>query len=62
LRIRIRRAIVEEQIQWILPYVQRGSVDMWKDNILEDLEMEEAEFESAGELLELKKEFGRRDE
>ena len=35
---------------------------MWKENVLEDLEMREAEFESAGELLELKKEFGRRDE
>ena len=62
LRIRIRRAMVEEQIQWILSYVQGGSVDVWKENVLEDLEMREAEFESAGELLELKKEFGRRDE
>ena len=35
---------------------------MWKENVLKDLEMREAKFESAGELLELKKEFGRRDE
>jgi len=32
--------------------------DIWKENILEDLEMEETEFESVGEfLLELRKEF-----
>jgi len=37
---------------------QEGSTDVWKKNILEDLEAEEVEFGSAGEfLLELKKEF-----
>ncbi len=31
---------------------------MWKENLLEDLKLEEAEFESVGEfLLELRKEF-----
>jgi len=62
LRMRMRRAMVEEQIQWILSYVQEGSVDVWKENVSEDLEIREAEFESVGKLLELKKEFGRRDE
>ena len=42
--------------------MQGRSVNVWKENILEDLEIEKAEFEPAGELLELKKEFGRRDE
>jgi len=43
--------------------VQGGLADVWKENLLEDLETEEAEFGSAGEfLLELKKEFGERDE
>jgi len=43
--------------------VQEGSADVWKENILEDLETEEVEFESAGEfLLELKKEFEGGDE
>ena len=34
-------------------------MNVWKKNLLEDLESEEVEFRSAGEfLLELKKEFG----
>ena len=36
---------------------------MWKKSLLEDLEVEEVEFESVGEfLLELKKKFGGEDE
>jgi len=39
--------------------VQRGVVDIWKENILEDLEVGEVEYESAEEfLIEIKKEFG----
>ena len=38
-------------------------MNVWKKNLLEDLESEEVEFRSAGEfLLELKKEFGGEDE
>ena len=63
LRMRIRGAIVEEQIQWVLSCVQERLADVWKENILEDLETEEVEFGSVEEfLLELKKEFGREDE
>ena len=59
LRMKIREATVEKQVQWILSYVQEGSVDVWKENILEDLEAGEIEYESAGEFLaDLKKEFG----
>jgi len=62
LRMRMREATVEEQIQWVLLYVQGGSADIWEENVLGDLETEEAKFGSAGEfLLELKREFGRRD-
>jgi len=43
--------------------VQEGAVDIWKENILEDLEAEEVEYESAGEfLIEIKKKFGGGDE
>jgi len=39
--------------------VQGESVDVWKENLLEDLKLRKVEFGSAGEfLLELKKEFG----
>jgi len=54
---------VEEQIQWILLYVQGGLADIWKENVLEELEAGEVEYESVGEFLaEIKKEFGRGDE
>ena len=55
----MREVVVEEQIQWILSYVQGGSADIWKKNVLEDLETGEVEYESIGEFLaEIKKEFG----
>jgi len=50
---------LEEQIQWVLSYVQEGSADMWKENVLEELEAGELEFKNIGEFLaEIKKEFG----
>jgi len=55
LRMKMKEAIVEKQIQWILSYVQRESADVWKENMLEDLETEEF-------LTGLKKEFGGGDE
>ena len=43
--------------------MQGGSADIWKENIMEELEAEEIEYESAGEFLaEIKKEFGGGDE
>ena len=60
IRIKMREVAVEEQIQWILSYVQEGSANIWKENVLEDLEVGEIEFKLAGEFLaEIKKEFGR---
>ena len=38
IQMRIRGALVEEQIQWMLSYVQEEVADVWKENILEDLE------------------------
>jgi len=29
---------VEEQIQWMLSYVQRGLADIWKENMLDVME------------------------
>ena len=50
---------VEEQIQWILSYVQGGLADVWKENILKDLEAGVLEYEIAGEFLaEIRREFG----
>jgi len=59
LRMKIREVMVEEQVFWILSHVQEGSVDIWKENIMEELETGEMEYEIAEELLTvLKKKFG----
>ena len=61
--MKMRGAIVEEKIQWVLSYVQGGSVNVWKDNnTLEDLEVGVLEYETAGEFLtDIKKESGEED-
>jgi len=59
LRMKMREATVEEQVFWVLSHVQGGSADIWKENVMEELEAEETEYETAEELLTcLKKEFG----
>ena len=59
IRMRLRESLVEEQIQWVLSYVQKRSADIWKKNFMEELETEEIEFESVEEfLVEIRKEFG----
>jgi len=50
IRIKIRRMTVEEQIQWILSYVQGESADVWKENVLEDLEVGLLEYKTAEEF------------
>ena len=58
LRMKLRGAMVEEQVQWVLSYVQGGSADVWKENMMEELESGEGEYKSAEEFLtSLKKEF-----
>jgi len=37
-RMKLRGSTVEEQIQWVLSYVQGGSADVWKENMMEELE------------------------
>ena len=59
LRMKMREATVEEQVFWVLSHVQGGSADVWKENILEELESGEMEYETAEEfLMTVKKEFG----
>ena len=62
-RMKLRGAMVEEQVQWVLSYVQGGSADVWKENVMEELESGEVEYESVEEFLtSLKKEFGGEEE
>ena len=62
IRMKMREVAVEEQIQWILSYMQGGSADVWKENILEDLEAGVLEYETVEEFLtDIRKEFRERD-
>jgi len=59
IRMRLREELVEEQVQWILFYVQGRAADVWKENVIEELEVGEVEYEIVEEFLAtLKKEFG----
>ena len=59
IRMKMRGMTVEEQVQWVLSYVQGGSADVWKENVMEELEAGEVEYESVEEFLTgLRKEFG----
>jgi len=63
IKMRMREALLEEQVQWVLSYVQGGSADMWKENVLEKLEAGKLEFKTVEKFLaEIKKEFGRGEE
>ena len=46
--MRMREVVMEEQIQWVLSYIQEESVDIWKENILEDLKKGLLKYEMAG--------------
>jgi len=57
--MKMREVMVEEQIQWMLSYVQGESVDIWKENMLENLKGGLLEYKSVGKFLaDIKKEFG----
>ena len=59
IKMKLRGNTVEEQVQWVLTYVQGGSMDVWKENMMDELESGEAEYESVEEFLTcLRKEFG----
>ena len=63
IKMKMRKIAVEEQIQWVLSYVQEGLADVWKENVLEKLEEGELEYESVGEFLAaIKKKFRRGEE
>ena len=63
IRMKMGGATVVEQVYWILSHVQGGSADIWKENVMEELEAGEVEYEIAEEfLISLKKEFGEEEE
>ena len=44
LRMKLREAMVEKQVQWVLSYVQGESTDVWKKNVMEELESVKVEY------------------
>jgi len=59
IKMKLRGNTVEEQVQWVLTYVQGGLADVWKENVMEELEGGEVEYESVEEFFTtLRKEFG----
>jgi len=63
IKMRLRGNTVEEQMQWALTYVQGGSADVWKENLMDEIKAGEVEFESVEEFfICLKKEFGGEEE
>jgi len=59
IRNKLARATVEAQVQWVLSFMQGGSADVWKENVMEELEAGEMEYETVKEFLTtLKREFG----
>ena len=59
IKMRLRGNTVEEQIQWVLTYVQGGSADVWKENVMEELEAGEVEYKSVEEFFTiLRRELG----
>ena len=58
IKMRMKEMLLEEQVQWMLFYVQGGSADIWKENVLKELEAGELEFVTVGKfLVKIKKEF-----
>ena len=50
IKMRLRGNTVEEQVQWVLTYVQGGSADVWKENIMDELELGKVEYELVEEF------------
>jgi len=58
IKIKMRDVMMEEQVQWVLSYMQRGLADVWKKNMIEDLESRSLSYITIGEFLsDLKEEF-----
>ena len=59
IRNKLAGATVEAQVQWVLSFIQEGSADVWKENMIEEVEKGEMEYEIVEEFLTvLKREFG----
>ena len=59
IRIKIMEEVAMIQVAWVLSYVQEGIVEVWKDNLLDELAKGESEVESAEQLFtKIRNDFG----
>ena len=55
IRMKMRNNLVEEQVQWVLLYIQGRSANIWKENVIENLVSRNLSYTIVGEfLLDLK--------
>ena len=63
IKIKMRDIIMEEQVQWVLSYMQGELADVWKENMIEDLESRSLSYITIQKfLLDLKEEFSSGDD
>ena len=59
IRMKITEEAAATQVAWVLLYVQGGIVEVWKDNLLDELAKGESEVESAEQLFaKIRNDFG----
>ena len=59
IRMKMTEEVAAIQVAWVLLYVQRGIVEAWKDNLLNELAKEESEVESVEQLFtKIRNNFG----
>jgi len=59
IRMKMMEEAVTTQVAWVLPYVQGGVAEAWKDNLMDKLAKEESKVESVEQLFtKIKNNFG----
>jgi len=60
IRIKMMEEVAMTQVAWVLSYIQRGIVEAWKNNLLDELAKGESEVESAEQLFtKIRNDFGK---
>ena len=59
IRMKMTEEAAATQVAWVLSYVQRGIVEVWKDNLLDELAKGKLEVESVEQLFtKIRNDFG----
>ena len=52
LRLNMEGACEEDKVVWVLRYMQEGSVEVWKDNVIKEVEQGMVGFHTVNNLYE----------